>query len=612
MDCKKPVAVEFVRPPDVGDSEGAATRLPEGCLLAPAANPSELASLIRTFMGAGEGPRASGVEAQFAAAKRLHDIARASVTDALVIVSAEGLLRRVERNLAALSAGDVADLRLAGVSLDLLVTAAREGAAICECVAGEGGLLRALALHVARTPRPRSLDSRGASVLAAEVRLRAAKVLENLALRSTAAAGECARAVDALSDEDLKALLDALVDREQAEGFATAALSLLADCARHAPLLHRLVGPAGLPLVLVKIVTGEDFSVGARTNASFCIHGLVKAASGHGPPPCAWAKPIIKPLRAAFVRDTAKGAVMEPPPMLVGNLLLTLSTESPLIPAMASGMPDFVSFTRGGGHQATLAAKIIGNLSPHPGARAAAVREGAVPALVSLLYGKDGAPSPSVKARGGEEAARESFKALGNLASFDDSKAAILATDASSRLWGTLLGATQAGLTSSYSRVLLDSIAALSKLTMSSTLPMSALVDTGALTRVTQLLHASDWVLASHAASFLLASLILAEPSDLRPFVDAVRSVLRAFGPRGAHALWAPVLTRAFANYLCAWTSVAHEPSKPGGIQDEYIIPRRWPERGRILGELLVADAHAIPYLCHMIRTCPEVGSTRT
>ena len=48
---------------------------------------------------------------------------------------------------------------------------------------------------------------------------------------------------------------------------------------------------------------------------------------------------------------------------------------------------------------------VVGNLATNPGARAAALREGAVPALVSLLYGRNGAIVPAVKALGGEAVA---------------------------------------------------------------------------------------------------------------------------------------------------------------------------------------------------------------
>ena len=130
----------------------------------------------------------------------------------------------------------------------------------------------------------------------------------------------------------------------------------------------------------------------------------------------------------------------------VGSSLSLLSFDDHFISAVASGMPEFVSAMRGGGLLGVCGAGLINNMSHHPGARAAMLREGAVPALVSLLYGKDGAPTPAVKAVGGEEATVAAFSALGGLSFYDDSRAAILATDAPLRLRGTLLGASMAGL----------------------------------------------------------------------------------------------------------------------------------------------------------------------
>ena len=79
------------------------------------ADPAELASLIRTFLAA----RPSGVGPQHAAPAQLADIARASVADALTIVSAEGLLRRVERNLT-VPTGSINEVMLAVTSILLL------------------------------------------------------------------------------------------------------------------------------------------------------------------------------------------------------------------------------------------------------------------------------------------------------------------------------------------------------------------------------------------------------------------------------------------------------------------------------------------------------------
>ena len=200
----------------------------------------------------------------------------------------------------------------------------------------------------------------------------------------------------------------------------------------------------GLPLALAKLLAGEGFSEDARMSAAQCIRKIYESAHVHGPPLAVWAKPIVKPLRAAFMRG-ARLAAPDSSFINVGNFMITLSTEPHLIPTMASGMPDFVSALKLVGPPAAYASRIIGNLITHPGARAAALREGAVPALVSLLHGKDGAPVPSATPSGGVDAAIAAFTALGNLAA-TDSRAVLLAADAPSRLRGTLLGPAMAAL----------------------------------------------------------------------------------------------------------------------------------------------------------------------
>ena len=122
--CKSSVAISVLPPPSLASllgSREAAPYLAPGTQIGPAVRPSELASLIRTFLAAGDGRRASGIEAetplnaserrrlgtlstQF---QRLDVVARASVADALAVVSAEGFLRRVERTLAVPALGDV-------------------------------------------------------------------------------------------------------------------------------------------------------------------------------------------------------------------------------------------------------------------------------------------------------------------------------------------------------------------------------------------------------------------------------------------------------------------------------------------------------------------------
>ena len=272
-------------------------------------------------------------------------------------------------------------------------------------------MLRTLLLLVARGPAAaRGNRSRAAEHFTAEARKLVALALETMS--KSAAAVPCALAVNALPDADLQALVDASVSRDEV---AVNAIAFLGTCRCHAPLLYRLVGPVGFPLALAKLVAAEGFSGGARARAIVCLQRLVETTREHGPPLAEWAKPIVKPLRTAFARAKGGTAPPESSVIIVGYVLFMLSADEHLITAMASGMPDFVSLVRGPSILAVHAAGIIGNLAVHPGSRAAALREGAVPALVSLLYGKGGASTPAVKALCGEDAAVEAFLALGNL-----------------------------------------------------------------------------------------------------------------------------------------------------------------------------------------------------
>ena len=403
IDCKKPEAVIRVSHPAPSRDGGAPYASPTRLPLEPAADPAELVSLIRTFLAVGGGPRASGIEAQFAAAMRLSVIAGASVADALAIVSAEGLLRRVERNLAE-PAGGYAGLDLAYIGTTMLFTLVdSKDAAVCVRVVEERDLLRALVLLVARGPRGRGDGSRAALSLVDSIRLNAVTVLGVLSTGAANLVSVCAHVVDALPDADLQALVDVFISQEIAELLKAATISFLACCLCHAPLLPRLVG-AGLPLGLAKLLACEELTEHLRSSAAICLRRVIEAAREHGPPLGTWAKPIVKPLRTAFV-GLARGVAPRTLTMAMGVSLSVLACDPRLIPAVASGLPNLVSSMRGGGILAAYSARIIGNLAGHPGARTAALREGAVPAIVSLFYGKDGILAPSVAEAGMEDAA---------------------------------------------------------------------------------------------------------------------------------------------------------------------------------------------------------------
>ena len=595
IECKTPEAYTSFCPPTSpreGVPTASRTHLPAGCELAAKAAPAELASLIRAFLAAGDGPRASGIKAHAAAAIRLADIACASIADARAIVSAEGLLRRVERNLAAPTGGN-AGLELALASINLLFVSVRcNEAAVCARVVEERDLLRALLLLVARGPHSRGDGSRAVLELAAMIGECATMIICVLSNNPVSAA-VCARIVDeALSDADLQALVAEAVSRENKDELVLAITVFLTACLGHAPLLHRLVGPVGFPLALSKLLAGKGYSGGSRTHAADCLRHLIEAAREHGPPLDTWAKPLVKPLRAAF-GSRVRGATPGSSTLALGDVLILLSQDPHLVPAVASGIPDFVSCLSEGGRPAICSARIIVNLATHPGARAAALREGAVPALVSLLHGKDDAPGPDVKSAENEEAAVSAFSVLGSLSLFDDARAALLATDAPLRLYGTLWGAAMAGLASDGHA--LRSLVALANLVVGCVLPVAALIDMGALERMAQLTQGGDIELALHATRVLLALLAKAQAADVKqPLVDALRAALPAFGAADAHESdTAASITRLIMELL----SPLEIPRK-----DLTSLPLRFPESGRVLCELLVADAHVVPRLCRVVQ----------
>ena len=603
----------MARPKDDGSGSAsvAPTQLHPGCQLAREADPAELASLIRAFLaGGGGGRRASGIGAQCAAAGRLHDIAYRSVADALAVVSAEGLLRRVERNLAERAAAG--RLELAHFSISIVAGAVvSNDAAVCARIAEERDLLRVLVLLVARGPRASGDGSRGALKAAIGTRSAASDTLMRVASSAAAPGEACACVVDALTDEDLKSLVDVSVDREQDDALTSGVIGLLACCLGHAPLRVRLVGPVGLPLALAKLLAGKGSPDSAR-NAVECLQRLIEAAQRDGPPLAGWAKPIVKPLRSAFARS-ARGSALGSTPLRVGSVLATLACDPLLIPTVASGMPDFVSLVQGGGPPSFCAANIIRNMvASHPAAQAAALREGAVPALVSLLYGRDGAPSPAVAALEGEKVAIVAFSTLGIMSVFDDLRAALLAMDAASRLRGTLLGASMAGLRLSPGdqdilgqTMLKASIMAINAFITFEVLPVAALVDTGALKRTEQLSRSGDVTTALRAAKLLLASLKAARPPDVKPVIDAIKTALHSFSPAGVHGYAAPQITARLADCFFCQTRQSHEPYVTEGRPDEDILSRWLPERGQALGELLVADAHVILRLCSVVQARP-------
>ena len=133
---------------------------------------------------------------------------------------------------------------------------------------------------------------------------------------------------------------------------------------------------------------------------------------------------------------------------------------------------------------------------------------------------------------------------------------------------------------------------------------MSALVDTGALKRVTQIVQGGDVSDAAMAAKVILAAFLASEVAQLARVVDALRAALRAFGPAGAHGFAATSLTGLLSKCLCDWS---REPRGPAsGLPSNDAASRRSLKRGWALGELLMADAHVLPYLCDVILFSPS------
>ena len=310
---------------DTSDYE---VRLYPGCQYETAMDPSELASLIRTFVAPGDGTRSSGVHAQIVTAERLHEIALKSVADARTVVSSEGLLRRVVGNLSATTTGS--RMKLAFYTLSIVSGAVISADnAVCARIAEEATLRQSLLRLTVRGPG-RGDGSPTALFFSVEAMRHAAIAFLKLTVRP-ALVGVCALDVDALSDADLQALVDGGVSREKDTDYTASVIEILGNCCScSAPLLHRLVGPAGLPLALSKLLASEaGFPEGTRVSAVTCIHNMIDATRTHGPPIEAWAKPIIKHLRSAFkcIAIFAPGTS----PAGVCTILSALSHSPPLV-----------------------------------------------------------------------------------------------------------------------------------------------------------------------------------------------------------------------------------------------------------------------------------------
>ena len=371
----------------------------------PAADPAALASDVAAYLSEG-----GGAEALLGATRRLFEMALASAADALSIVGAEGFLACVERRV---TAGGTASGDLdAANAIALLTAASRSGSARVHArIAGDESLLRALLLAVARGP------SDGAR------RGNAATALHQLS--HTASWEAAARAVDALPDNDLKAVTLASVCGRWGTDFSLIVVAFLARCARSEAVLRRLLGP---PVDFLRALAGlmgdEAAPDWLRPLAAKSIYGLVSAAKERGVGDKETFKPLLKPLMAAYERGNQPRA--SPAAISVGNnagrALEILSRDAKLASSMAPDIPKLVAALRGGGPTAGSAASFLGGVGTQPALRASAVKAGAIPLLVALLRPDDRAVCSTA------------LLALGNYAASVEGRAALRATDASARM----------------------------------------------------------------------------------------------------------------------------------------------------------------------------------
>ena len=534
------------------------------------ANPAVLASCIRAFITTSGKP-------QLAAIMRLITMASVSIPDSLTIVSAEGLLERIERALTSPAEG-LPGMQLVVGSLGVLATAVRSAdSRACVRVAQEPSLVREVVRQVARAHAEHARTNSDTYMRV----MYASLVLEALASHPSLMT-RCADALMALSDRELGALV-------RASALSTApTIPSLSHCIDHEPFLRRLMGLGGLPLDLAKILADEGSTEPQIHNTGLFLNRLTAAAAlsdGRGPW-AEWAKPMIKPLRSAL--SSPERASPERVEHAIA-LLRVFATDFSLMPSIANGLPDLIATLQRGGGTAASVAGILGSLADHPGARAAALREGAVPALVSLLRGR------------GEGESIAAFVALGALSTFEDSQAVVrTTTDALTRLSLTIKEAVVPALALRSDRNVLFALNEVSTL-----LPLRALVDTGAQARVVQLCGSQDTEAAGLAISMLLAWLTRAdEPVDVASARDACRIGLHTYGPAGDPSA-AARLTVLLQRRVCpSWTRVPHEP------QIRVVRPEPEPKPvsagSRALAELLVAENYWILMMGILVTGEPE------
>ena len=340
--CKKPAPVfvvglpelEKASPLDDVDKEGAAGLFPGSVVIAPAADPIVLASDIAAYLS-----ESGGAEVRSKAAQGLAGLARASTADALSIVSAEGLLIRVERLVMAGSGGGGGgggggdDFSSVADSVALLTAAAcSDDARVHARIAGEESLLRALLLMVARGPADAACCGS------------AAKTLHQLS--HSASWEAAARAVEALPADDLKAVIDAAVcGAYEQPRFTLSIVAFLARCARSEAVLRRLLAPNGFLLSLVGLFADEAASEGPRLLAAEVIEAFISVSRGRRVGGTEAFKQLLSPLQVAsehgFPSDVMAGKA--------SRILRVLLMDDKMNEAMALDIPRLVSKVQVGG-----------------------------------------------------------------------------------------------------------------------------------------------------------------------------------------------------------------------------------------------------------------------
>ena len=523
--CDKPTPVFVIGDPDgregasniaLGDvdREVAKELFPSTARSGPAADPAALASDVAAFLSEGGGLR--GVEVRSVSARSLTGMALASVADALSIVGAEGLLACVERRVTA--GGDAAGDMAVSDALAMLMAASGTGdARIHACIAREGPLLRALLVLVAHGPADATRRSFAAMVLHQ--------------LSHSARWEAAARAVDALPDNDLKAVITTSSCGRWGPYLPVNVVSFLARCARNEAVLRRLLGPAKFLRVLVGLMGDDAAPENLRVLVVRAINGLFSAARSRGTADKEVLKTLYRPLQAAYECAHLPGASLFQGYLgsLLAPTLEFIWNDAAPTSAVASDIPRLVAAVRDGGPLARTAAGALLGMANQPALRAVALSAGVISALVTLL-------------QGGDRSCCLALDALGNLVADAEGRAAFRATDAAARLMAVLEDANTCRLCLR-ARVPAGADAGLLSLALATTdmanlfnmelLPASALIGFSTAARVSRIARGGGDA-AFQIGVILQVAVLRRANFDAMVTCGALRAALDAFVDAGA------------------------------------------------------------------------------